>query len=179
MPDIYLISRICVFAVPIILGCIIAAGLFRKVPVYESFISGAEDGIRTVIKIFPILLAVLTAVAMLRASGAMELIIYFIKPVTDFLGIPGDIVPLALLRPISGGGSIGLLTDILNTSGADTFTGRAASVIMGSTETTFYTLAVYFRATKVKYTRVALPAALIGDMAGICMSVWICRIIFG
>lgn len=172
------INNIAIFAVPLMLFAVIAVGSVKRLEVYDLFIRGCEDGLKTVLQIFPILLAILTATAMFRESGAMELMVRLAEPLTNFLKIPNEIVPLALLRPISGGGSIGLLTDILNTYGADSLIGRIASVMAGSTETTFYTIAVYFRATRVKYTRCALPAALIGDFAGLVSSVYICKMIF-
>lgn len=173
------INNISVFAVPLMLFLIISAGAAKKVPVYDTFIEGGTEGLKSVLHIFPILLAVLTAVAMLRESGAMDILTGLLRPITDFLNIPEEIVPLALLRPISGGGSIGLLTDMLGTYGADSLAGRIASVMAGSTETTFYTIAVYFSATRAKYTRCVLPASLIGDFAGLIGSVYICNMLFG
>ncbi len=173
------INRAAEFAVPFMMLFIISAALFRKVGVYQSFISGAEDGMRTVIKIFPVITAILTAVAMLRESGTMDIIIRLVSPLTDAAKIPSELVPLMLLRPVSGGGSLGILTDMLDIYGADSFIGRCASVIMGSTETTLYTLMVYFSATKVKYTRCALPAAVTADILGMTAGVCICRIFFG
>ena len=173
------INNISTFAVPLMLLLIISKGASKKIPVYDTFIEGSEEGLKTVLHIFPVLLAILTAVSMLRESGAMDIITGLIKPLTERLGIPEEIVPLALLRPVSGGGSIGLLTDILNTYGADSIIGRIASVMAGSTETTFYTIAVYFSATQVRHTRCVLPAALIGDLVGFIGSVYICNLIFG
>lgn len=163
--------------IPLIIVVIIIMALVRKLPVYETFIGGAEDGLKIVIGIFPALLAVLTAAYMLRASGAIDLIINLISPVTDFLHIPKEIMPLALIRPVSGSGALGILTDILNNYGADTDIGKIASVIMGSTETTFYCLCVYFAKTKVKYTMRAVPCAVLGDIAGILAGVMIVRLV--
>lgn len=163
--------------IPLIIVVIIIMALVRKLPVYETFIGGAEDGLKIVIGIFPALLAVLTAAYMLRASGAIDLIINLISPVTDFLHIPKEIMPLALIRPVSGSGALGILTDILNNYGADTEIGKIASVIMGSTETTFYCLCVYFAKTKVKYTMRAVPCAVLGDIAGILAGVMIVRLV--
>ncbi len=165
------------YIIPFILASILIIALARKAPVYETFISGAEDGLKIVIGIFPALLAILTAAAMLRASGAIDLIINLISPVTDLLHIPKEVMPLALIRPVSGSGALGLLTDILKNYGADGDIGKIASVIMGSTETTFYCLCVYFAKTKVKYTMRAIPCAVIGDIVGILVGVMLIKLV--
>ena len=151
---------------------------FGKTEVYTSFTDGVSEGVKTVITIFPPVLAILTASAMLEASGAFELFIKFISPLTSGIGIPDEIMPLALMRPVSGGASIGILTDMLQKFSPDSYNGRVASVIMGATETTFYTLCVYFRKTRVKYIKKIIPAAVIGDIVGLIAAVWVCKIIF-
>ncbi len=166
-----------VYIIPILILMIILMALFRKQPAYELFISGAEDGLKIVLGIFPALLAVLTAASMLRASGAIDLITGFLSPVTDWLKIPREVMPLALIRPVSGSGALGLLTDILKNYGADGDIGKIASVIMGSTETTFYCLCVYFAKTKVKYTIRAIPCAVIGDIVGILVGVLLIKLV--
>lgn len=173
-----LINQIAVFIIPFVMLVIISYGMYKKADVYSSFIEGAEEGMKTVVKIFPVITAILVAVAMLRESGTMDIIINAAKPVTDFLHIPEEVMPLMLLRPVSGGGSLGILTDMLDKYGPDSFIGRCSSVIMGATETTLYTMMVYFSATKVKYTRATLGAALIADITGMCMGVYICSLIF-
>ena len=165
------------YVIPSILMLILVFS-FKKTEVYSEFINGVGEGLKTVVGIFPAVLAILTASAMLEASGAFEMFIRFLLPVTDKLGIPGEIMPLALMRPISGGASIGILTDMLHKFSPDSFNGRVASVIMGATETTFYTLCVYFRKTRVKYTKKIIPAAVIGDIVGLIAAVWVCKIIF-
>lgn len=165
------------YIIPFILASILIIALVRKAPVYETFISGAEDGLKIVLGIFPALLAILTAAAMLRASGAIDLIINLISPVTDLLHIPREVMPLALIRPVSGSGALGMLTDILKNYGADGDIGKIASVIMGSTETTFYCLCVYFAKTKVKYTMRAIPCAVIGDIVGILVGVMLIKLV--
>lgn len=159
--------------IPSIIVLIILFALKTRTPAYETFIEGAGDGMKIVLRIFPSLLAVLVAAQMLRTSGAIDMIINFIAPVTDFLKIPREVMPLALIRPVSGSGALGILADILNVYGADTKIGMAASVIMGSTETTFYCLCVYFAATKVKYTKRVITCAVIGDIIGILTGVFI------
>lgn len=161
------------YILPCVIAAVIIFALRSHTDAYASFTGGVEDGLKTVIKILPPLLAVLSAAQMLRASGALDIIMELISPVTDFLNIPRGVIPLALIRPISGSGSLGILADILNSFGADSREGMTASVIMGSTETTFYCLCVYFAGTKVKYTRKVILCAVISDIIGILAGVWI------
>lgn len=166
------------YIIPLLMGMILCMALSRKVPVYTEFIAGAEEGMKTVIGIFPCLIAVLTAVSMLRASGAMSWILSAAAPLTNALHIPEDVMNLALIRPISGSGALGVLADLFKNNPPDSEAGRIASVMMGSTETTFYTLMVYFRRTQVKYTKRAVPAAVFGDIVGLLASVAVCKIFF-
>lgn len=166
------------YLIPLMMGLILCMALAKKVPVYTEFITGAESGLRTVIGIFPCLVAVLAAVSMLRASGVMDWLLTLAKPITDALSIPEPVLNLALIRPISGSGALGVLADIFKTNSPDSPTGLLASVIMGSTETTFYTLMVYFRTTRVKYTKRALPAAVFGDIVGLLAGIGVCKIFF-
>ena len=138
----------------------------NRVPCYQVFIEGVEEGLKTVFSIFPALVAILSAVAMLRTSGAISAFVNFLSPVTDLLKIPPEILPLALIRPLSGGGSIGLLTDTVKTYGPMSEIAKAACIMCASTETTFYTIMVYFRRTKVKYTKRVILAAVFGDLVG-------------
>ena len=158
------------YITPAIIAAIVALALIRKKAVYGDFTDGARGGLGLLADIFPPLVAILTATSMLRASGAMDILLDLISPATDMLGIPSGALPLILIRPFSGSGSLGVLTDILSRYGADSFTGRLASVISGSTETTFYCLAVYLSKTRVKDIRRAIPCAVIGDLAGIAAS---------
>lgn len=174
----HIIQSISAYAIPVMIFGIIAFGLARRVKVYDCFIEGAGDGLKTVVRIIPPILGLLVAVAMLRASGTLELLGVILRPLTRAIGMSDDLLPLALLKPVSGGGSIGILTDIVNRSGADSMTGRMASVMAGSTETTFYTLTVYFGAISIKNTRHAMPAALIADVVGVMASVVVCRMLF-
>lgn len=136
-------------------------------PCYKVFLEGAEEGMRTVISIFPPLVAILSAAAMLKESGAINALCSVLAPITDFLKIPPEIMPLALIRPLSGGGSIALLTDMINTYGAESRIALAACILCASTETTFYTISVYFGKTSVKYTKRVVLAAVFGDLVGI------------
>ena len=135
--------------------------------VYDCFIDGAGEGMSTVLSIFPPLVAIMSVSAMLRASGAIDFITTLLSPATKPLGIPAEILPLALIRPLSGGASIGLLTDLVATYGADSRISKMACILCASTETTFYTLMVYFRNTGVKYTKRVLLSAIFGDLVGI------------
>jgi len=150
----------------------------RKTPAYSTFITGVGKGMKTVAGIFPPILAIMTATAMLEASGAFAMLLKLISPLTDFFKIPDKIMPLAIVRPFSGGAALGALSDILAKTDPDGLVAFTAAVMMGSTETTFYTLLVYFQKTGVKYTKKIIPAALIGDIVGLIAAVWVCKIIF-
>lgn len=166
------------YAVPLFIAIIVIYALLKKKSVYEGFCEGAGNGMTTLFNIFPSMLAIMVGVSMLRASGALEALMELLSPVISFLGINEDVMLLGVIRPLSGSGALGILTDILKNHGADSFSGLAASVIMGSTETTFYTLMVYFSKTKVKYTKRAIPAAVFGDIVGLLVSVAVCKIFF-
>ena len=161
---------------PALIMIIIIIALARRKAVYSDFIDGAGDGMKILKDIFPPLVAMLVAAAMLKASGAMDIILKFISPVADGIGIPKEVMPLVLIRPLSGSGAIGVLSGILNDYGADSVIGRVASVICGSTETTFYCLAVYFAKTRVRSIKRAIPSAIIGDFASIMATVLATRI---
>lgn len=158
------------FAVPIIIAFVTLVALVQRIDLFSEFIEGAKNGLHTVVDIFPSLLALVLAVGMFRASGGLETLCGIIAPITDFFGFPKECAPLLILRPFSGSGSVALFEDILCQCGADSYAGRVASVMLGSSETTFYTIAVYFAAAKVKKTRYALAAALAGDMTGWILS---------
>lgn len=163
------------FIVPVFVAGIFFFGFIKRVDVFGEFANGVREGLKTVYNIFPSLFCLVVIVAVFRSSGGMEIISSFLSPVFNLIGFPPECAPLAVLRPFSGSGSIALFEDILGNSGADSFSGRVASVILGSSETTFYTLSVYFAATKVKKTRYALPAALCGDAATMLLSAYFVR----
>lgn len=166
------------YAIPVMFIIILFAGLMNNVKVYDAFIDGAKDGITTVVKIIPSLVGLLVAIGVFRASGALDLLVFALEPITSFLGIPSQVLPLALLRPISGSASLALVSDIMKQYGPDSLTGRIASTMMGSTETIFYTITVYFGAVGIKNIRYTLAAALLADLASVIASVWICKLIF-
>ncbi|WP_312640932.1 nucleoside recognition domain-containing protein [Hydrogenoanaerobacterium sp.] len=139
---------------------------------------GAKEGLMTSLRIMPALVALMTAVGMFKASGALDVLTHFLSPLASVLHLPREVIPLAILRPISGSGAMAIFQDILKSHGADTLIGRVASVMQGSTETTFYTIAVYYGATKVSKTRHTLPSALTGDFVGFIMSAITVQLLF-
>ncbi|HHU48114.1 MAG: spore maturation protein [Caldicoprobacterales bacterium] len=167
------------FAIPVFIVFILGYGFFKRVPVYEAFIEGAKEGLNTAVRILPYLVAMIVAIGVFRTSGAMELLTYALSPVTNWLGVPSELLPLVIMRPMSGSASLGILAELLKTHGADTFIGRAASTMMGSTETTFYTVSIYLGSVGYKDTRYVLAAGLLADLTGFIASVVICAIVFG
>lgn len=174
-----LITALSKYAIPTIFLLVLSSGMYREVKVYDVFVEGAKEGLNTVLRIIPSLVGLLVAVGVFKASGAMELLVFALQPIAGVLGIPSEALPLALLRPISGSASLALVTDTIKTYGPDSFIGRLTSTMMGSTETIFYTLAVYFGSVGIKNIRYTLVAALIADAASVLASVWICRLVFG
>lgn len=174
-----ILTTISLFLLPAIIVFLPLYGLVRKVDVYSEFVEGAKEGFQTAIRIMPYLVAILFAIGMFRASGAMEVMTNAAKPVMNAVGIPAEVLPMAIIRPLSGGGSVAVLSDLVKTHGADSFISRVAGTIYGSAETTFYVLAVYFGAVGIKKTRHAVPAGLIADMAGVFLAVWAVRILIG
>lgn len=169
-----IINYLSTIILPIIILIIIGFGISEKINVYDLFIKGAKNGMKTVVKLYPTLLGIFIAIGLLRASGVIDFIIKLIYPIISFLNIPKEIMPLAMLRPISGSASMAVANDIMKNYGVDSKIGLIASVITGSTETTFYTIAVYTSSVKVKKTRNILIASLIADVVGILISVLIC-----
>ena len=171
------INYLSTAAIPVVIVIIILYGIIERKKVYDIFLDGAKDGIQIVIQLIPTLIGIFVAVGALRNSGIIDLIVKVISPVTDILKIPSEIMPLALLRPISGSASIGVAVDIMQKYGTDTFLGLITSTIMGSTETTLYTIAVYTGCVGIKKTMFVLLAALLADFAGMVASVAIWRIL--
>lgn len=171
-------NQISNYILPTVIVLIVGYGIFKKVPVFDCFLEGAREGLSTSAQIVPALVALITAVGMFKASGALDLLTYALKPLAAILQLPQEVIPLAILRPISGSGALVIFQDILKDFGPDSFIGRVASVIQGSTETTFYTIAVYYGATKVQKTRHTLPAALSADLVGFMMSALAVRLLF-
>ncbi len=174
-----IIKDLTVFAIPAIFLSILLIGVYKEVKVYDAFVEGTKEGVGTIVKIIPSLVGLLVAIGVFRASGALDLLVYAFTPITKLIGIPSEVLPLAFLRPVSGSASLALVADIMKQYGADSFIGRLVSTMMGSTETIFYTLAVYFGAIGIKNIRYTLLAALIADVAGILGALWICQLVFG
>ncbi len=164
--------------VPLLLLVIPVAGLLRRVRVYDAFVGGAKDGFNVAVRIIPFLVAMLVAIGMFRASGAMALLSRAIEPATRLVGMPAEALPAALLRPLSGSGTLALVSELMKTHGPDSFVGRLASTLYGSSETTFYVLAVYFGAVGIRRTRHAVAAGLLGDLAGVAAALLFCRLLF-
>lgn len=167
------------YIIPVIVFIIIAFGLVKKVPVFDAFVQGAKEGLVSTYNISASLIGLITAVTMLKASGALDIFITLLSPVAQALNIPAQLMPLMLLRPVSGSGSTAILTQILNENGADSFCGRAAAVIAGSTETTFYAIAVYFGSVGIKNIRHTMAAALLADVASMMTAIMTVRLFFG
>lgn len=169
------LSSLSVGFIPVVFSLILVHGIWKRAPVYDYFIDGAKEGIRTAAEILPFIIAIFIGIEALVSSGALKYLENFLKPILDFFHVPEEVTPLILLRPVSGSGSLVVVEHIVNQYGPDSFAGRVASVMAGSCETVFYVLAVYFGATAVKKIRHALWAGLIGYIAGIAGSVWICH----
>jgi len=170
---------VSIYAIPVLFLIILGTGLIRNVNVFDAFVEGASEGVTTIVRILPSLVGLLTAVGVFRASGAMDYLTGLLQPLASFVGIPPEAMPLALLRPVSGSASLALVADIVNLYGPDSFVGRVVSTMMGSTETIFYTLAVYFGSAGIRNIRYTLVAALVADGVSVIASAWICALIFG
>jgi spore maturation protein B len=172
------LDAISLWAIPVLLVGIPLAGLLRGVKVYDVFIEGAKEGFDVAIKIIPFLVGILVAIGMFRGSGAMDLLMAGLRPLVSATGFPAELVPLAILRSLTGSGSLAFTTDLIKTQGADSTVARMAATLYGSSETTFYVLAVYFGAVGVRRTRHAVPAALIGDLVAAIAAVAVCAWLF-
>ena len=164
--------------VPLIIAAVALYGMARRVDVYDALVQGAGEGLGVLLRIVPPLVGLLTAVYMLRASGALELAAEVLAPLLDRVGLPAQLLPLMLVRPISGSAALGVGAELIQTYGPDSQLGRTAAVMLGSTETTFYTIAVYFGAVGITRTRYAVPAALCADLTGFLAAAWAVRICF-
>ena len=172
------LETVSLWAIPVLLVVIPLAGLIRQVKVYDVFIEGAKEGFDVGVKIIPFLVGILVAIGMFRGSGAMELLTSALRPLASATGFPAELVPLAILRSLTGSGSLAFTTDLVKTHGPDSLIARTAATMYGSTETTFYVLAVYFGAVGVRRTRHAVPAALVGDVVAAIAAVAVCAWMF-
>lgn len=172
------LDAISLWAIPVLLVAIPLAGIIKKVKVYDVFIDGAKEGFDVAVKIIPFLVGILVAIGMFRGSGAMDLLLSGIRPLIAPIGFPPELAPLAILRSLTGSGSLAFTTDLIKTHGPDSLIARTAATMYGSSETTFYVLAVYFGAVSVRRTRHAVPAALIGDVVAAIAAVAVCAWMF-
>lgn len=173
------IQIISTLAIPMLILIFIGYGAIKKVKIYEVFVDGAKEGFDVAVRIIPYLVAMLVAIGIFRAGGAMEILIYALTPITNIIGMPAEALPMAIMRPLSGSGSLGIMAEIIATHGPDSFIGILVSTFFGSTETTFYVIAVYFGAVNIRKTRHALAAGLLADVAGILGAVFIVKLLFG
>lgn len=180
-PDLFknLIQIVSTLAIPMLIIIFIGYGALKKVKIYEVFVEGAKEGFDVAVRIIPYLVAMLMAIGIFRAGGAMEILIYILTPITNFIGMPAEALPMAIMRPLSGSGSLGIMAEIIATHGPDSFIGILVSTFFGSTETTFYVIAVYFGAVNIRRTRHALAAGLLADTAGILGALFIVKLLFG
>ena len=173
-----IIKHISTIIIPIIFLICMLRSFKEKIPTFDLFIKGAKEGIEIVFNIFPTLIGLFFAIELLKNSGVLDLFEIMISPITKLFSIPSEIIPLVILRPISGSASLAIATDIIKNSGVDSFIGVLAAIIMGSTETTLYTIAVYTSSIKIKKTRYILVACLIGDFVGMVASIIVCKLLF-
>jgi len=177
-PFVRSMNTVSLLAVPFLLSFFPLYAALRRVKVYEQFVEGAKEGFQVAVTIIPYLVAILVAVGMFRGAGGIDLITKALKPMLDFVHFPTELVPMCLMRPLSGSGTLGMFTELVKEFGPDSLIARTAGTIFGSTETTFYVIAVYFGAVSVKRTRHAVPAGLIADGVGMIASVIVCRMMF-
>lgn len=174
-----LISAISLWFIPVLIGFILVYGTLKKVPTYETFVEGGKEGIKMAVSIIPFLVGMMVAISVFRASGALDYFMEFIRPGLDKVGIPADVIPLAIIRPISGNAALGMTSDLIAAHGPDSYIGRLASTLQGSTDTTFYVLTVYFGAVGIKKMGDALKVGLLADLAGFAAAIVVVTIMFG
>lgn len=172
------IDWLSILAIPVIFAVFLGYGYIKKVRLYEQFVEGAKEGFNIGVKIIPYLVAMLVAIAMFRACGLMDMLTEALGYFTRLIGMPPEVLPMAFMRPLSGSGSISVMTELMNTHGVDSLIGFMASTMYGSTETTFYVIAVYFGAVNIRKIKYAVPAGLLADVAGLITAVYICRLLY-
>ncbi|MFU0791573.1 MAG: spore maturation protein [Virgibacillus proomii] len=174
-----LFTSISTWIIPCFILLVLMTAMIKKVPAYELFVDGGKEGVKMAFSLVPFLVGMIVAIAILRSSGALEAFIQLLAPILTLIGIPPEIIPLALIRPISGTAALGMTTELIHTYGPDSFIGRLASVMQGSTDTTLYILTVYFGAIGIKKMGYALKVGLLADVVGITASIIIVTILFG
>lgn len=173
-----ILKILSVAIIPVIMSIILLHGYIKGVSLYDTFVEGAKEGFKAALRIMPYLIAIFIAIGIFKRSGAMNILVEFINPFAKLVGVPKEVIPLALMRPISGSGALAVVKEVIAEYGPDSFIGRVASTMMGSAETIFYTMAVYFGVVGIKDSRHTLPAALISHIAAVIASVFICNIVF-
>ena len=174
-----LLTKASHWCIPLIIFFILGYGFFKKINVYETFVDGASEGIETVVKIIPYLTAMVVAINIFRVSGALDIILKGFSPLLQSMDIPTPVAPLLFLRPLSGSASLAYINDIFSEFGPDSYIGKLASTVQGSTETTFYIIAVYFGSVGIKKYRYSILVGLTADLAGFFAAVFICKYLFG
>ncbi|MFZ3577070.1 spore maturation protein [Virgibacillus sp. DJP39] len=173
------ITTISSWIIPCFILIVLLTATYKRIPTYETFVEGGKEGVKLAFSLLPFLVGMIVSIAILQASGAMTAFISLLEPLLTFVGVPPEIIPLALVRPISGTAALGMTTDLIDTFGPDSFIGRLASTMQGSTDTTLYILTVYFGAVGIKRMRYALKVGLLADLIGIIASIVIVTIVFG
>ncbi|HLX11525.1 MAG TPA: spore maturation protein [Bacteroidota bacterium] len=174
-----ILDILSLLAIPGLILFVVIYGVVKRVKIYEAFVEGAKEGFNVGVRIIPYLVAMLVAIGIFRAGGAMEILSSLLSPITKLIGMPAEVLPMAIIRPLSGSGALGVLSDIVKTHGPDSLIGRMVSVMMGSSETTFYVLAVYFGSVGITRTRQAVLGGVIVDITAALLSVWAVRLVFG
>lgn len=173
----FIIEQISLLAIPVLFFSIVGYAMIKRIKPYESFVTGGKEGFNIFLQILPYLVAIFVAIGMFRVSGALDYISDAMSTVTSWIGMPSEVLPVALMRPLSGSGSIGLASEVIQAN-PDSFEAKMASTVFGSTDTTFYVIALYFGSVGVRKIRHAMLAGLLADLAGILAAVWICHVVF-
>lgn len=173
-----IVQSFSIWFIPLLIGFILLYGTYKKVPTYETFVEGGKEGFSIAINIIPFLVGMLVAISVFRASGALDYVMMVMRPLFSLFHIPAEVVPLGLMRTISGTGALGMTSDLIATHGPDSFIGRLASTIQGSTDTTFYVLTVYFGAVGIKKMKYALKVGLLADLIGFLASIAVISLLF-
>lgn len=173
------VTTISTWIIPLFILIVLLVATYRKLPAYELFVDGGKEGVKMAFTLLPFLLGMIVSIAILRSSGALDAFIHLISPILSFVGIPPEIVPLALVRPISGSAALGMTTELTQVHGPDSFIGRLATTMQGSTDTTLYILTLYFGAVGIRRMNYALKVGLLADLVGITVSIIIVKIVFG
>lgn len=177
MPELIL-NEVSRWAIPVLFCIFLILGVVRRIPVYESFTRGAAEGFHTAVRIIPFLVAMFVAIKVFRVSGAMDVFAHACAPVLHWLGAPVEVLPLAVMRPLSGSSALGIATELIKSYGPDSFIGRLASVMQGSTDTTFFVLTIYFGSVGIRKYRHAVALGLLADFTGLVVSILVCNFLF-